>query len=123
MPVTTRAASSRLQANGSLIHSQDQATSTPASTVKTTRKCSSRRKNKSSQAQSVISSAECETNLPPQQQQLTNLDPGSEIICRSDQKDLVSTKVDATVGSLFANRSSTPPHFNRGTRIHQQKNE
>ncbi|CAF4841191.1 unnamed protein product, partial [Rotaria sp. Silwood1] len=44
MPVTTRAAALRSQANGDLIHSQDQATST----VKTTRERSSRQKHKPS---------------------------------------------------------------------------
>ncbi|CAF1017466.1 unnamed protein product [Rotaria sordida] len=36
MPITTRAAALRSQANGDLNHSQGQATSTPTSTVKTT---------------------------------------------------------------------------------------
>ena len=120
MPVTTRAAALRSGANGNLNHSQDQTASTPAVTVKTTRKCPSRRKQTSAQINSVISSAECETH-PPSQQQSTNLDPASEVIHRSDREDLVSAKIDATVGTVFANRSSTPPHFSKGTRIHQQK--
>lgn len=122
MPVTTRAAALRSQVDGNLIDSQDQATSTPTSTVKTTRKYPSRQKCKSVQVKSITSSSEPEIHLPSQQQS-TNLGAASEVLRRFDQEDLVLTKADATVGTLFADQSSTPPHFNKGTRIHQEENE
>ena len=79
MPVTTRATAIRSQANEDLIHSQDQATST----VKTTRKCSSRQKHKPAHVQPVTSCAESEI-YSPSQQRSTTLDAASvpEVIHR-----------------------------------------
>jgi hypothetical protein len=51
MPVTTRAAALRSQADADLIHSQDQAASSSTPTSKIIRKCSSKQKRKQAQVQ------------------------------------------------------------------------
>ncbi|CAF1017499.1 unnamed protein product [Rotaria sordida] len=90
MPITTRAAALRSQANGDLNHSQDQATSTPTSTVKTTRKCSSRQKHKTAHVQPMISCAKSGI-YSPSQQKATTFDVASapEVIHQSDHEDVV----------------------------------
>ncbi|CAF3862248.1 unnamed protein product [Rotaria sp. Silwood1] len=72
-PVTTRAAALRSQANADLIHLQEQAIPTPASSNKTTRKRSSKQKRKQVEIQQIMPSADSQI-CPPLQPQSTTLD-------------------------------------------------
>ncbi|CAF4438493.1 unnamed protein product, partial [Rotaria sp. Silwood2] len=105
MPVTTRAAALRSQANADLIHSQDQVTPTSRSTGKTTRKCSSKQKRKQAQVQQIIPCAESQI-CPPLQPQSTTLDAvlTPEDIHEQPHEDVILKKGDATVEPT----SSTP---------------
>ncbi|CAF1023302.1 unnamed protein product [Rotaria magnacalcarata] len=98
MPVTTRAATLRSQANADLIHSQDQATPTSTSTGKTTRKYSSKQKRKQAQGQQIISSVESQI-CSPLQPQSTTLDAvlTSEGIHEQHHEDVTLKNDDATV--------------------------
>ncbi|CAF1532698.1 unnamed protein product [Rotaria magnacalcarata] len=102
MPVTTRAATLRSQANADLIHSQDQATPTSTSTGKTTRKYSSKQKRKQAQGQLakqlIISSVESQI-CSPLQPQSTTLDAvlTSEGIHEQHHEDVTLKNDDATV--------------------------
>ncbi|CAF4161369.1 unnamed protein product [Rotaria magnacalcarata] len=98
MPVTTRAATLRSQANADLIHLQDQATPTSTSTGKTTRKYSSKQKRKQAQGQQIISSVESQI-CSPLQPQSTTLDAvlTSEGIHEQHHEDVTLKNDDATV--------------------------
>ena len=97
MPVTTRAAALRSQADVDLINSQDRGTPTSASTSKTTRKCSSKQKRQQIQVQQMLSCAESQI-YPMLQPQSTTLDATniSEDIHERLYEDVILKKDDAT---------------------------
>ncbi|CAF1417777.1 unnamed protein product [Rotaria sp. Silwood1] len=120
MPVTTRAAALRSQANADLIHSQDQATPTSTSTGKTTRKCSSKQQCKQALVQQIISCAESQI-CPPLQPQSTTLDavltpeciheqPHEDVILKTDDATVEPTSSTPITGSVSPTKS--PPTKN-----------
>jgi hypothetical protein len=118
MPVTTRAAALRSQADGDSPHSQDQVTST----VKKTRKRSPRRNHKPDQPVKFCVESEIYSSS---QRNSADADAAStsKDIHQSRNEDVVLKNIDTTLDIISANQSSPSVQVNKGIRIQQKKNE